>query len=238
MKERRSKKRNKPQLLLKSILVIARLTVPSGWSVSLDGEAFNFAFKATGLPDLHFDPYLVREKFFEIKTKRAARSFLKTFGPLDVQSGQPGIDVPPGGAGTAPRLTFAHLLELQSFYKKVLTEPKYWAKTCNFAEPESSGFSGNGFRTYARLNLLRSPNFTIGLGRSQFFLSDSAFVLQAIYATIYLDWLSGLKSVNCPMCHKIVRQKNQHFRRFCSTRCGNLSRKENLKAKEKSHAKA
>lgn len=240
MQERRSRKTNNAQLLLlKNVAVVARLTVPSGWSVSLHGDDFNFAFNATGSPNLQFDPYLMREKFFGIKTKKDALAFLKTFGPLEVQSGRPGIDVPPGAAGTAPRLAFADLLELQSFYRKVLTEPRYWANKRNFAEAESSGFSVNGFRAYARLNLLRSPNFTIGLSRSHFFLSDSAFVLQAIYATVYLDWLSGLKSVNCPVCHKIVRQKTQHFQRFCSTRCGNLSRKQSyLKAKEKSHVKA
>ena len=121
MKERRSKKRNKSTLSLKNVAVIAQLTVPSGWSVSLNGETFNFAFKATGLPNLHSDPYVVRERFFKIKTPKDALFFLKVFQvALDVQSGQRGVDVLPGAAGIAPKLPFAALIELQALYQRVL----------------------------------------------------------------------------------------------------------------------
>jgi hypothetical protein len=149
----------------------------------------------------------------------------------------PGVDVPPGAGGIAPNLSFAALIEMQALYQRVLTNPKYWAGKRNFDMTTESGVAGS--REILPLNLLRSPNVAIMAGRPPYLLAESAYVSQAIYATIYLDWLSGLRSVKCPECHKVVRQRNQHFQRFCSTRCGNASRKKKyLKTKGKSDVKA
>lgn len=231
MKERRSTQKYLPQLVVKSgTPITARLRIPEGWSVSLNRETFSFALKATGR-DLYSDPFEVRERFLEIGTPKEALAFLKRFGPLDVESGTPGMDLPPGAGGKASPLSFADLLDVQKFYKKVLLEPKYWKNRRNF---DTGGTNLDGMRAYVRLNLLRSPIITISLKGAPSFESVSGTVSQAIYTTIYIDWLNGIKSIHCPVCNRIVRPRSQHYQRFCSTRCGNVSRKAAyLRAKEK-----
>jgi hypothetical protein len=227
LKERRSVKR-KADLILKKVQVKAVLTIPDGWSVSLQDGRFKFSFTRREVPDpehpgrtrarpLHFDPYPMRERFLSITTPEEALSFFKKYGPLDVSDPRPMVEMAPGAAGTASDTTFESLLELQKLYEKALLNPKH-----KFTE----------LRDIFRLNLFRSPDFAIHLLRQPVIVAESAYVSHAIYTTLYLDRLAGLKSVRCPECHRTVRQESQHFQRFCGTRCGNKARKRKLLAKE------
>lgn len=233
MKERRSRKTNM-ELILKTVPVKAVLTIPDGWSVSLIGERFKFSFTRREVPDpehpgrtrarpLHFDPYPMRERFLSITKPEEALSFFKKYGPLDVSDPRPMVEMAPGAAGNASDVTFESLIELQKLYEKALLNPKH-----KFTE----------LRDMFRLNHFQSPNFAIYLLRQPMIVAESAYVSQAIYTTLYLDRLAGLKSVRCPECHRTVRQESQHFQRFCSTRCGNKARKRKHLAKEDWHAKA
>jgi hypothetical protein len=236
MQERRSRERLKWKSLLKDAIVVAQMRIPSGWSASLTGDRFDFNFSRSG-DALWFDPYLVRDRFLNaIETPQQALAFFRKFGPLDVQGATPGTDVPPGAAGAARSLSFAEVQEMQDLYKKALMDPKYFHTARNFDMTKQEGIQG--WREFARMNLLRAPTLTIQLQappRPPFLLALSAYASQAIYTSIYLDMLSGLKSVRCAWCHKIARQNNQHFQRFCTKRCGSAYRKEKyLKSKEKS----
>jgi hypothetical protein len=230
MKERRSEKR-KTDLVLKKVPVKAVLTIADGWTVTLHGERFKFSFTRRVIPDpehagrtsaqsLHFDPYPMRERFLAITKLEEAMGFFKKYGPLDVSDPRPMVEMAPGAAGVASDVSFESLIELQRLYAKALLSPKQ-----KFTE----------LREVLRLNLFRSPNFSIHLLRQPVIVAESAYVSQAIYTTLYLDRLAGLKSVRCPECHRTVRQENQHFQRFCSAQCGRRARKKKFLAKENRH---
>jgi hypothetical protein len=162
MKERRSWKINKHELVLKEAPVHAVMTIPAGWSVSLHGGVkFSFFFKRAVEEDpdnpgrtkakyLHFDPYVVRDKFISIDTPEKALEFFKRFGPLDVRDPRPMIEMVPGAAGIAPEITFGALLELRELYQKVLVNPKH-----KFTD----------VREIFRLNAFQSPKIQIVLHR-------------------------------------------------------------------------
>jgi hypothetical protein len=250
VKERRSRKIVFPEITLKEVSVEAKLTIAAGWSVSTDGDVFSFSFqtkeeicdqgKRRARP-LEFESYEVRRRFMEIEKPGEALSFFRTYGPLDVETVEIKLDetkpgrvalepnpsgiVAPGSAGIARDLSFAALLEQKARFAKAMTDPKSLPKSATTTE-------------FLRFNAFQSPAFEIVLGRPPYLLTQSAFVSQAIYATIYLDVLMGLKSVHCLTCHSLVRQRNKHFLRFCSQRCGNLWRKkEFLERQEKKNAK-
>lgn len=234
MAERRSRRRN-TTLLLKQVLVIPRLIIPRGWSAAIVGQDFSFAFHGTRAGNQHLDPYEAREKFLAIETPKQALSFFNRFGPFEVQSGMLGVDLPSGAAGVAPTLSFEALRTHQDLYQKALLNPKRWMTgNRNFDMTQETGVEG--FRELVRLNFRRRPKLTIEPGPPPSLLMESAHVSQAIYATIYLDWLRGLKSVKCSQCGKIARQGNRHFMRFCSVRCGNIYRKNDWNEKRQNSA--
>jgi endogenous inhibitor of DNA gyrase (YacG/DUF329 family) len=215
MKERRSVK-IKSELLLKNIPLVPRLTIPRGWSAVLEGEKFTFVFKGTKEANLHHDPYTVRKNFLAIKTPAQGLAFFRRYGPFDVRLGS---DFPPVGAqGAARQFSFEELQREQNFYRKVLSDPRYWQTlACGGMDATMD---------YFHLQALISPVIKIPLvTRTPFLLMESVCVSQAIYATVYLDWIQNLKSIECAECGKIVRQNDQHFLRFCSIRCGNINRK-------------
>lgn len=205
----------------------AVLTVPDGWSVTHENGRFKFSFARKVVVDrkdpgkkrastLHFDPYQMRARFLAITTPEEAKSFFRRYGPLEVHDPHPMVEMAPGAAGVAPDVTFERIEELQALYKKALENPKH-----KFTE----------LRDIFDLNLFRSPSFAIYLTRVPVIVAESAYVSQALYSTLYIDRLAGLKSVRCPECHKTVRQRSQHFQRFCSETCGRKARKRRFLSK-------
>ncbi len=58
----------------------------------------------------------------------------------------------------------------------------------------------------------------------QVFLIEPTVTIEAIAASIYADWITGVDCKKCPVCREIFEVKNRAWQEYCSAKCKGTAR--------------
>lgn len=147
------------------------------------------------------NPWLLRERFLALRSKRDLLPFLSENGRFCVRSGK-------------RYWTASKIFEWQRIMQRMMKESAlHWAQATQFASEDNR----------ALLSLYRNVRVRFLTGKGA--LIHCSDILGAMLATIYVDQLMGARSIKAcarPDCHKPFQVKSSHGQLYCTWECAHV----------------
>ncbi len=236
-------------LKVSGLPVRARLYVLGTWDfrAARKGKDINFTIERASVGDtsLAINAWTVRERFLSIATWQDALRFVKKHGPFsraDEECGRP-------SEKETCTFNFESVQKYQeSFRHFIEQESPKWLDSTHFDIHTDEG--ATGFIRTLTLGGYRSPQFTLEMGHvaikgrkvpSPFLDLKAQDVWTAVYGSIYIDKMRGLRGIVCQRegCGETFLAGDPR-KRFCSDTCSAYVRVTGKRtaAKEASNGKA
>ena len=225
--------------------VKAKLERVNSWKVTMrecgKHVVFSFERDAPGeSQELSQRP--VREAFMAIDSPVAAFTFFEKYGPFQRKSQEPSR----GRTEAAHDVQFAVVQEYQELWRAFIADP---APEC-FRDRRvdlTSPAADKEMHELLAIAAHERPRFTVEMGHDSIngtkvpapFLEQRAFDVEtAVYNSIYIDKMAGLKGAMCARdgCQEVFLSDSDKPRRFCTDRCSNAHRQQQYRKSQASGA--
>jgi hypothetical protein len=187
----------------------ARLCLSTSWRLTETGHnQFSISRNEAGEDQRFMDVWQVRERFLKIKTAEDMRDFFSEFGPI--QSAVEGVNRIEPSQEEITTVDFATVRRIQLLFKKFMEDEKWYLR-----KPVLFDNKALSLEQVAQLSRIwrgavlkgyPSPSFTLKMGYasvgkdrlpSPYLDYTAADVYGAVYASIYIDKMRGLRARVC-----------------------------------------
>lgn len=223
-------------LSISGLPVMARLRRTDSWEVTMRKVGKDLIFSANRSTPGELEEItqsVVRDHFMAVDSPDSALAFFKQHGPFQRQEGA--TDLSP--TERALDVSFATLERHKDLWRSFISDP---VPEC-FQSPATQVTGMDLFAQVDRLLYVtrRSPEFTVELGHVRISGDDKApspFLRQvancvedAIFNSIYIDKMAGLRGTVCERCGVAFLSDSDKPKRFCTPICANAARQKRLR---------